>query len=54
MRCVIKRMSFRPLDRDLTVQMLPAQLNHDRYNPFIKARALMNSGGPQVHPINAR
>ena len=54
MRCVIKGMSFHPLDRDLMVWMLPARLNHDRYNPFIKARALMNSGWPQVHPINAQ
>ena len=38
MRCVIKHMRFHPLDRDLTVRMLPARLNHDHYNALFKPR----------------
>ena len=37
MRCDIKRLRLAPLDRDLTIKMLPARLNHDRYNSPIYA-----------------
>ena len=51
---VIKRMRLPPLDRDPMIKMLPRTFSLSPYNPFIKAHALMNSSGPQVHPINAR
>ena len=51
---VIKRVRLPPLDRDPRIKMLPPTFNLSGYNPIIKARVLMNSGEPQVHPINAR
>ena len=35
LRCVIKRLRSRPLNRDLTVEMRRGGLNHDRYNSFL-------------------
>ena len=37
LRCVIKRIRSLPLDNDLTIRMLPARLNHGRYNSPIYA-----------------
>ena len=51
--CVIKHVKARPLDRDLTLWMRLIACDLDRYNAAFKTRALMISGGPLVHAMEA-
>ena len=40
LRCIIKRLRSPPLDRDLTIRMLPAWFNRDCYNSPIYATCI--------------
>ena len=54
LRCVIKRIRSPSLDRDLTIRMHLARLNHSRYNSLFTPCVFDGSGGPRVHAIHAR